>query len=309
MGNVFYFDWEIHLMEWVQEHLGRMGETISVIFTMFGEELLLIAILGMIYWSLDKEKGKEIGLMVILSTLANTMVKNVFNRRRPYMDNPSVKCLRPIDPNGDLYDPAVQEFSFPSGHAMNSVTEFGGLAILYKHKIWKILAIAMPILIGVSRVALGVHYPTDILAGWILGLIIVTCVHFLWKKVNIHVLFSVMILLGLTGFFFCTSNDYFTAMGMLMGFYAAILFEGKYVRFRNTKNIFRGVLRVIVGGGLYLALNEVLKVPFRQEFLESAAFLAHLVRTLRYCLVMFLLLGVYPLSFNMVDKWAAGRKK
>ncbi len=69
------------------------------------------------------------------------------------------------------------------------------------------------------------------------------------------------------------------------------------------------VLRVRVGAGLYFALNTVLKLPFSSEFLNSGTVAAHLVRTARYALVIFGVVGVYPLVFRLTarigaKKWA-----
>lgn len=57
-GNTFFFPWEVALMEWLQTHLGNVGISIISVFSMFGEELLLILIVGFVYWSYDKKLGR-----------------------------------------------------------------------------------------------------------------------------------------------------------------------------------------------------------------------------------------------------------
>ena len=59
MGVNFAFNWELQLIEWLQNAGGSVGVALASFFTMFGEELILIAILGFIYWCWDKEYGKE----------------------------------------------------------------------------------------------------------------------------------------------------------------------------------------------------------------------------------------------------------
>ena len=77
-------------------------------------------------------------------------------------------------------DPLVQAYgySFPSGHAFTSTVSYGLLAIIawrsdlplrYRQLI-VVAAILLVALIGCSRIALGVHYPTDVLAGWLGGI-------------------------------------------------------------------------------------------------------------------------------------------
>ena len=88
----------------------------------------------------------------------NQLLKALFRRERPHI-------LRLATEHG---------FSFPSGHAMGSVILYGGLAFvlyhLYKGKwpfvVGVIIASVLIILIGISRIYLGVHYPSDVIAGY-----------------------------------------------------------------------------------------------------------------------------------------------
>ena len=58
MGNIFFFDWEVTLMEWIQSVENDIVTYIATFFSMFGEELFLIIIIGFLYWCWDKEKAK-----------------------------------------------------------------------------------------------------------------------------------------------------------------------------------------------------------------------------------------------------------
>jgi len=108
-----------------------------------------------------------IGAVAIgLASLGNQALKAVIARARP-----------------DLLDPIVEErgFSFPSGHSALGMVAWGILAVLVmrsrlpiavKRVIVAVLAVLI-VLIGLSRIWLGVHYPTDVLAGWTAGAVIV----------------------------------------------------------------------------------------------------------------------------------------
>jgi undecaprenyl-diphosphatase len=95
--------------------------------------------------------------------LLNDILKNIFERTRPDI----VPHLR-----------EVASPSFPSGHALTSAAVFLTLGVLLmrvsESKLTKFycLAVAMfaTLLVGLSRIFLGVHYPTDVLAGWLIGL-------------------------------------------------------------------------------------------------------------------------------------------
>ncbi len=86
-----------------------------------------------------------------------------------------VRRVRP-HPWFGLHD--LQSWSFPSGHALDSTACYIVFAIallpLIRSRAWRsalaVLAVALPVAIGLTRIYLGVHWPTDVLAGWIAGL-------------------------------------------------------------------------------------------------------------------------------------------
>ena len=103
-----------------------------------------------------------VALTLIAATLFTDLVKDYLERPRP--------------PGADLIPTAG--FSFPSGHALNSTTTYGLLALV----IWRtglrhsvrfavavVVGVTLPILIGLSRIALDVHHPSDVLGGWLAG--------------------------------------------------------------------------------------------------------------------------------------------
>jgi undecaprenyl-diphosphatase len=120
-------------------------------------------------------RGWRRGALLVVVTLVgawllDTGLKTLFARARP-------------DAFFDYY-PAPRSFSFPSGHALFAVCFFGGVAVLLSHRlqsrlawilVWAV-ALALIILIGVSRIYLGVHYPTDVIGGFAVGIVWVASV-------------------------------------------------------------------------------------------------------------------------------------
>lgn len=307
IGNILYFDWEMQLMEWLQAHIGSEGVVFWLLSNLsaFGEQLLLVVIMGFLYWGLNKEFGKYVGVNVLMVNVWNPLIKNIVLRLRPYfVPGYNVKLLRLIDEGADPMDVAAQGFSFPSGHSSSAVTVYSSLAVHEKkRKLLWIIAFVLPLLVGFSRVFVGAHFPTDVLCGWILGAVTVILVPWLRKTIkNRWVFYAVLLLTALPGFFYCTSNDYFTSFGMLLGFICAEPFEEKYVNFKNTSNIFRCILRTLGGGLIYFGLNEILKMPFPKELLDAGNLAAHLIRSLRYAAVIFVVIGVYPMIFKWTDR-------
>jgi undecaprenyl-diphosphatase len=130
--------------------------------------LILSAIISLVVFKRWKYMV-QITLVLFLSALSNVVLKRVINRARPDLEHLVT----------------VETLSYPSGHAMSAMAFYGFLIYLFYRfkmnryiKIGTILVLAFLILsIGVSRIYLGVHYPSDILGGFIAGAIwVVFCI-------------------------------------------------------------------------------------------------------------------------------------
>ena len=91
--------WEVSLMEWLQANIPGPLITFISQFSVFGEELALVAVMGFVYWCYDKELGRKLGLLVCSALIFNPMIKNLVFRLRPYMEHSSIKCLRAVEPD------------------------------------------------------------------------------------------------------------------------------------------------------------------------------------------------------------------
>jgi len=122
--------------------------------TIFRLGILTLA-LGWLAWRGRRRDAVWLAALMAGGTLLNLALKQLFSAPRP-----------DLLPHLDI----VASYSFPSGHAAGNMMLFGALALLAaRRSVW--LAAGLMIgLIGISRVWLGVHWPTDVLAGWIEGL-------------------------------------------------------------------------------------------------------------------------------------------
>ena len=303
IGKTFFFPWEAAVIEWLQTHLGSAGLAILSFFSMFGEELVLLLIIGIVYWGFDKRAGRTVGLTMMTGLAWNTMIKSVVMRRRPYFDNENIKALKLPEKDADPMDVVAQGWSFPSAHATNTVSLFGSLAANVKKRWFTVCVTVICLLTGLSRVTVGVHYPTDVLAGWLIGIAALILVPILEKKIeNRAVRYAVLLILTAPGLFYCNSADYYTTFGLLVGFMGGIIFDDRFVDFENTKSPIRVILRTAGGLAIYLAVNTVLKLPFSKEFLESGSRAALTVRCVRYAVVSFAVFGAYPMIFKYTGR-------
>lgn len=310
MGNTFFFDWEVRLMEWIQANLGPLGEQLASLVTMLGEDVFLIAIVGFLYWSYDKKMGRFIGLNALTALVLSPMLKNVVLRRRPYFDHPTIKSLRPVTKGADLYDIAAQGFSFPSMHSSDAAAVFGSMAAYLKKRWVTVLAVVMAFLIGLSRICLGVHYPTDVLVGWLIGIVVVLGMGALQRRVkDVRILYAAILLVSFPGLFFCKSEDFFTCYGAALGLIAGFLFDDRFVRFENTRKLLPGILRSACGLALFLVLSQGLKLIVNVIVPGAEGTVSDLLRTARYAVSCFIVIGVYPMCFRPVEAKLFGGKQ
>lgn len=299
MGNTFYFAWEVSLMTFLQSSLSPALINIISFFSMFGEQLVCVGVLGFLYWCYDKSVAEDFGLGVIAANTVCPMIKCVALRRRPYFDNPSIKCFRQVSSEGDLYDIAAQGYSFPSGHSATATSVYSALPLFFSRRWVRVIAWVLPLLVGFSRVVVGAHYPTDVLCGWALGLVTVFGLSALRKHISRAHLRLIVLLVTAAGCLYCTSNDYFTSFGMLLGFVIAVPFEKRFVNFETLKFDSRrsyliALIRIALGGICYLVLSDGLKMVFNMIFTDPG----NAVRVLRYAVVTFVCIAVYPLCFK-----------
>ena len=141
----------------------------------------------------------------------------------------------------------------------------------------------------------------------IIGIIVVLVVSYLQMHVKRRwVLHLCLFIFALAGIFYCRTTDYFSSLGMMAGFFLAEPFEEKYVKFGMTRKPLKMFLRLLGGFILYFGLNMLFKMPFPKEFLSQTTMASFLVRTVRYMLVTFIIIGIYPMVF---DKIKFGKKK
>jgi hypothetical protein len=128
--------------------------------TFLGTEYFYFVLLPLVFWCIDEKKGIRLGIIVILSAWINMTLKSVFKQPRPFNLDPSV---------GRAYEGS---YGIPSGHAQNSLVFWMLIASWGKRKILYGGAVLLTLLIGLSRLYLGLHFPTDLFAGWFLGILI-----------------------------------------------------------------------------------------------------------------------------------------
>ncbi len=293
----FYFAWESWIITLFQSLSGPAVTALMTFVTLFGEEAVLVMMLAVIYWGFDKELGEKMGINILTSICFCPLVKNLFLRYRPYFVISEVSCIRPAR-QGDMYDIAVQGYSFPSGHACSSAAAYGTVCSSSRDKAVRAVCILLTVLICISRVYLGVHFPTDVLAGAAIGAAVVFLNGILMRREeNRNTVLLCIIALCSAGLFFCRTEDYFTSYGVLTGGLAGMMFERKHVGFSNTDRFLVMLSRTAGGIAVFLVVNWLLRTAFGH--IVSTEYVSLILRAFRYAVSSFTAIGLYPLVFRL----------
>lgn len=255
------------------------NEALTVLFKMIshtGEEWFLLSFLAIGYWCVNKKLFRDLTIMVCISTLLNVLLKSIFMVPRPM--------------GGHLM--AVNDvYSFPSGHAQVATIFWLLLAIHYKKPFFWWLAGVMIIGQCLSRVYLGVHFPSDVLAGFVVGSITVV-IYTLYRNSIYWPIFSrskwamaVVFALSVGLYYFCVidniNKNNMLAGGALIGIILGHLLEHRFCDYQRPNSyLFRfgiAMFGLITLFGLKLVLKAF--APDSQSLL--------------YVFGMYFVLGVY----------------
>ncbi len=156
------FEWQLPIFEWLQSFSPALDMPMRVI-TALGDFEFYMLLIPMLYWCVDPRLGIWSMFAAGMADFTTTYFKQALHFPRPYWAHESVELLIPGGASG---------FSTPSGHASGTLAFWGAVALHYQKRwIW-VTVITLCALVGVSRVYLGVHFPSDVLLGWGLAIVL-----------------------------------------------------------------------------------------------------------------------------------------
>ena len=153
---------QLDIMLFFQRIQNPVLSFIANLISAFGEESVMILILVTIYWCFDKKKGFAIFSSLFISLVTMQTLKAIIRAPRPFQVHPEL-----ID--ADRIETATG-YSFPSGHSTGASSFYFSIALLYNNIFIRIGCILLVVLVPLSRLYLGVHWPSDVLCGVIIGL-------------------------------------------------------------------------------------------------------------------------------------------
>jgi membrane-associated phospholipid phosphatase len=130
-------------------------------FSFIGREEFFLLLMPLLYWSTNHILGLRVAMILTLSSGLSEVLKMAFHSPRPFWYSPQVHAFI-----------IETTFGLPSGHAQNAASIWG-LVASYLKRIWAwALFTLLILLIGLSRIVLGVHFPVDVVVGWLFGFLL-----------------------------------------------------------------------------------------------------------------------------------------
>ncbi len=179
-------NWGIEVILWIQTLRPALDTPFEAI-TFLGDEMFYLLLLPFIYWCIDRSIGASLAPLYLISAYINTLAKTTLFQPRPFQ----------YDTRVWVYDPEITRGGLPSGHTQQTVVVWGYLAAQFRRiraakapaivdaptsvgapvgvngiakAVWLwVVAIALMLLVPFSRMYLGVHFPHDLLGGYVLG--------------------------------------------------------------------------------------------------------------------------------------------
>ena len=279
-----------------------------LLITQLGEETAFLVVALILFWCVNKYTGYYVLSVGFIGTLANQFMKLWFRVPRPWV----------LDGNFTILEQAREAasgYSFPSGHTQSAVGTFGALAYTSRNLWIRAVAIAVAILVPVSRMYIGVHTPADVLVSAALAIILILVLRpvvFSGGGKKIPFLLGAMTLLAVAYMCFVELYPFpadidphnlesgvenaYTLLGALLGLVLVYIVDEKWLNFTTMAIWWVQVLKVAGGLLLVLAVKSGLKAPLNMIFGDSVG------RAVRYFMIVIVAGIVWPLSFKWFSK-------
>jgi membrane-associated phospholipid phosphatase len=247
--------------------------------TFLGNLEFFLVVMPLIYWCIDRRMGARLLVLFLISAYVNTIAKVMADQPRPFQYDSRVQQLVHAGGGG-----------LPSGHTQSAVVVWGYLASQIRSGKFWIIAGFLMIAIPISRLYLGVHFPTDLFGGYFLGAVLLSLyLRFasnveawlvakgvIWQTAAAVILPILLLLISPQG-----SRYALSASGVLLGFLPGIALERHWVRFHSGGSFLKQSMRYAVGLIVLLGIWLGLRLAF--SGLEPVS----LFRVVRYAFVGF----------------------
>ncbi len=286
--------------------------------TVLGEETSFLVFCLLLYWCADKKLSRYLIAVGFSGTIMNQWLKIVCRIPRPWV----------LDENFTIVESAragATGYSFPSGHTQFAVGFYGGIARSTKKTWLRVLMIIMAILVGFSRMYLGVHTPQDVLTASATSVALVFAFYPLLygKKASIrksHWLFLAIFLYAVAFAVYMSFSSFpadvdqanlasavknaWTLLGATVGIWQATELDDRKIHFETKAPFAAQVIKFLGGIAIVMAIRFVSKPVLQMIFGSHPS-----ADAIRYFLMTFVGAGLWPMTFKYIGRIGTPKEK
>lgn len=275
--------------------------------TRLGEEYMFLLVTMLVYWCVSKRRGYLIMAVCFTGSMICLLLKMIFAIPRPWVLDPDFTIV-------ERARQAAEGYSFPSAHTQIAACTLGAIACTTRRRWVSAVCVILALLVGLSRMYLGVHAPRDVLVGYAIAAVLLVLLRPMadrWDQRQMTLVFLAALAVGLV-LHLCMElipfanvdgenmadilKNSYTMMGGLVGIAIAYPLERRYVRFDTHAVWWAQLIKVVVGMALLLAVKELFQAPLELLLPTYAA------RTVRYALIVIMGVVLWPMAFRLFPK-------
>lgn len=289
-------------------------DRVMLVLTNFGDETILLILAMSMFWCINKRWGFRLMVTAFAAMSLTMLLKELVMAPRPWMVDPAFKAVE--EALERAYD-----YSFPSGHSTVSAILFGTLAMYTDRKPLKIFFVCFALLVGFTRLYLGVHHPEDVAVGLLLGFGIALLFRPLFNKTESSGKASTLLHSSVTAFIVLsiiiqllkpassrsvaeqdarTLTDTYSLLGASACLILGHWMDRTHIHFPNEATLPVKLLRLLGGFALVMAVRVGLKA-----ILPSAPWAS----MVRYFMMMFVGTILWPMAFPCLDRISKDPRK
>ncbi|OOB77979.1 MAG: hypothetical protein BEN18_09410 [Epulopiscium sp. Nuni2H_MBin001] len=272
---------EIQILQYLESIRNPILDFFMETLTMLAENTFILAILTIIYWCLNKKIAIKMSWIVLFNGVLNGMLKNMINKPRPF----EYGIIKP------LHLETATSSAFPSGHTQTATAFWGSAIIIFQNKKVWILGVLMSIIIAVTRLYLGVHWPSDVIGGLLAGILGVALAN---KLLNSNIGFEKLHIIAISGalilvYLMPVDDDFVNTVSALFGLIIGQYFEERYINFNPIAERNIQIKKVIIG------LIGLVIIYF---IFEKLVIISKITQMCKYILLMLWITLVAPYFFK-----------